>query len=64
MIRGLGIKNNKEERKMDWKYPIDRRDFLKLAGAAGLTLFGAPIWGERNFCSVFERQPLPGARVR
>jgi len=33
---------------MDWKYPIDRRDFLKLAGAASLTLFGAPIWGGRN----------------
>jgi peptide/nickel transport system substrate-binding protein len=40
---------------MDWKYPIDRRDFLKLAGAASLTLFGAPIWGERNLAEAQEK---------
>ena len=30
---------------MDWKYPIGRRDFLKLAGAASLALFGVPDLG-------------------
>src|SRR5512144_2139514 len=55
MIRGLGIKNNKEERKMDWKYPIDRRDFLKLAGAASLTSLGAPISGERNLAEAQDK---------
>ncbi len=33
---------------MDWRYPISRRDFLKLTGVMSATMFGAPIWGERN----------------
>ena len=33
---------------MKWDYSIDRRQFLKLTGAASLAMFGAPLWGERN----------------
>jgi len=33
---------------MDWKYPISRRDFFKLTGLMSATMFGAPIWGDRN----------------
>ena len=40
---------------MDWKYSIDRRDFLKLAGAASMVMFGSRIWGERNLAEAAEK---------
>jgi len=40
---------------MDWEYPIDRRDFLKLTGAASLVMFGGPLWGERNLAEAAEK---------
>ncbi len=40
---------------MDWKYPISRRDFLKMAGAASAVMFGGPLWGERNLAEAQEK---------
>ncbi|MEW6262419.1 MAG: ABC transporter substrate-binding protein [Thermodesulfobacteriota bacterium] len=37
---------------MKWRYPINRRDFLKLSGAASLAMFGAPLWGARNLAEA------------
>ena len=37
---------------MKWNHPIDRREFLKLTGAASMIMFGAPLWGERNLAEA------------